>query len=75
MFSINTLALVAAAKPVFALAKYAPADSFIIRKISHLGSEKMFRSCEDEIFSCSSTGLRDGDSLTVLFFRRYMTRN
>src|SRR5216683_7564977 len=38
-------------------------------------AKKMFRFCEDEIFWCSSTGLRDGDSLTVLFFRRYMTRN
>jgi hypothetical protein len=40
MFSINTLARIAVAKPVFALAKYAPAGSVIIRKISHLNSDK-----------------------------------
>jgi hypothetical protein len=36
MFSINTLGRIAAAKPVFAIAKYAPAGSVIIQKIPHL---------------------------------------
>jgi hypothetical protein len=71
MFSINTLGRIAVAKPVFALAKYAPAGSVIIRKISHL--EKRQKKCSAFVktkYSCSSTGLRDGDSLAVLFFRR-----
>jgi hypothetical protein len=36
MFSLNTLTRIAVAKPVFALAKYAPAGSVLIQKIPHL---------------------------------------
>src|SRR6266851_4802715 len=51
-----------------------PAQSSFGKSPTLSSDKKMLRFCEDEIFSCSSTGLRDGDSLTVLFFRRYMTR-
>jgi hypothetical protein len=51
MFSINILARIAIAKPVFAVAKYAPAGSVIIRKISHLNSDKkMFGVVRRDIF-------------------------
>jgi hypothetical protein len=35
MLSANNLALIEVAKPIFAVAKYAPAGSLVILKISH----------------------------------------